>query len=119
MPVAFFDQEPGEGLREHRIGLFRSLAQGLCGVMQEPVGESIREIIDDFVSRLTRCQESARLIDGLSTDCLGLIAQGADGRTCIVSARFAEKSGHLLIDQEFCAVRGHLALLAVLVDQLL
>jgi len=70
-------------------------------------------------SLVCREQHAPGLIQGLLADGFGLLAHDANRRRGVVHARFREKAGHFLADQQPCSTRGEFALLPVLVHQLL
>src|SRR5882762_2192080 len=100
MPVAFFDQQARNRLRQGGIRQFRGLAQGLRRGVQQPIGQGVGEILDHLVRGFTRGQQALCLFHGLQSDPIRLQAQGADGGTRVVSARFGEKSRDFLVDDQ-------------------
>src|SRR5271165_255845 len=87
MLAAFFGQKPGHGLRQSQISQFRGLAQGLCGGMQQPVGEGGGQKLDDLVAGFTGSDHAPRLLNGLPANPVGLLAQRADRRARVMRAR--------------------------------
>src|SRR5882724_7587002 len=98
MPVAFGDQQPGNGLRQGRIRRFGGLAQGVRRRMQQPIRQCVGEIVDDLIGGFARSQQAPRLLDGLLADPVGLLPQRANGRARVVGPRFGEKSRDFLVD---------------------
>ncbi len=119
MPLAFFGQKTGNSLGKCQVSQLGRLAQGLRGCMEQPVGEGVGQVIDNFIGRFARGQHAPRLLHGLLPYPVRLLTQRTNGRARVLRARVGEKTRHLFVDEQARTACGHFALLHVLVHQLL
>src|SRR5271165_5829879 len=87
--------------------------------MHQTIGQGIGEKIDDLLRSPAAREHAPRLFNGLLANRVGLATEAPYRGARIVSAGFGQEARDFLVDDESCAIRGELALLAVFVDDAL